>query len=64
MPKWLVDLLKAIVGVSVLFFGLLLIKYPKLDAVMKANPPRIYIPLFAVLFVFLVLRAWMSSRKL
>jgi hypothetical protein len=53
-------------GIGVMLAVILLaviIRPPKFDATVKANPPSVYIPGFTIMFVIWVVISWRGSRK-
>ena len=56
-------LIAAIGIVSMGFLLAVIFRPPKFDAVVRFNSPRVYIPLFIVLFVFFVVVIWRDLSK-
>jgi hypothetical protein len=60
--KWK-DFLGAVSIVSIGFLAVLIIRPPKLDAIVKTNDPKLYVPLLCLAFVLFVLIAWRGLRN-
>jgi hypothetical protein len=56
-------LFTAIGIMSTVFLVALIVRPPKFDAIVKANPPGLYIPGFTISFVLGVFIIWRGSRK-
>ncbi len=63
LPGWSKDLLKAIGAVVLVALGALVFRPPKLDAIVKANNPKLYVPLLSLASVILVAIIFRANRK-
>ena len=63
MPKHWKDLLIAIAIVLLGALVALIFRPPKYDAIVKANDPKLYVPLFVLMGAILVAIIYRSSRE-
>ena len=56
-------LFRAIGIVATGFLLAMILRPPKLDEAIKYNSPRLYIPVFIVIFVLWVVIIWRDTRK-
>jgi hypothetical protein len=62
MGRWKA-LLAAIGIVSGIAVLAIVIRPPKIDALIKYNPPSAYVPTLTVIFLFLIIVMWRGLRK-
>ncbi len=63
LPEWLKDLLKAVSAVVLVVLGAVVFRPPRLDAIVKANNPKLYVPLLSLAGVILVAIIFSANRK-
>jgi hypothetical protein len=58
--KALLTAIGVVSGIAVLA---IVIRPPKIDVLLKYNPPSVYIPTLTVIFAFFIIAMWRGLRK-